>query len=83
MPRTLLIVETSQNRTFSAEAGLWFTIQGKFDEMAPLGLIDKPGTVSGQPVTISDAKVRNGVLSLKLDSPDSNKIPRGAKIELP
>jgi len=87
MARSYTIVEKSQNRSFSIGAGWWFVLQGKFDEMAMLAFADKEGTVelqdkTLQPVTVADTQVRNGVLSVKLDGVDGQKVARQAKLTL-
>lgn len=69
MSKTYTIVEKSQN------AGWWFVLQGRFDEMAPLSFVGQTGQVATgkgpHTIEVVDAKLRNGVLSVKLDGTEA------------
>lgn len=85
MAKTYIIVEKSQIRSLSVGGGWWFVLQGKFDEMAPLTLVDHEAEVtlsdnSQQKTVITDAAVRNGVLSIKFDHIDGLKVGRQAAL---
>lgn len=85
MAKAYIIVEKSQLRSLSVGAGWWFVLQGKFDEMAPLAMVDHDAEVtlsdqSQHKTTIADATVRNGVLSVKFDDIDGLKVGRQAQL---
>lgn len=84
MAKTYIIVEKSQIRSQSIGGGWWFVLQGKFDEMAPLMMVEHEADLtlqdsSIQRVSIMDATMRNGVLSVKLDPVDGNALD-GSKV---
>lgn len=85
MSKSYIVVEKSQNNSLGKGAGWWFVLQGKFDTMAPLSFVEQPGTITlksgiAQPVTIADAQVRNGVMSVKLDGVDGHQVGRPATL---
>lgn len=87
MPRSYTIVEKSQNNALGRGAGWWFILQGKFDTMAPLSFVEQPGTITlkdgnVQPITVADAQLRNGVLSVKLEGVDGHQVGRPATLTL-
>jgi len=82
MGRILNIVERNQDRF----GNLSFIIEGKFDELTPMGLTERDVSITHANATYSativEATVRAGVLTVKLSGENLNKLSRGAKIEL-
>ena len=86
MSRSYILVEKSQTTGLGMGAGWWFVVQGKFDEMAPLSFVGQSGVVATSkgpcPIEVADARLRNGVLSLKLDGVDGLTVPRQAQLTM-
>lgn len=85
MSKSYTIVEKSQ-KAGALGGGWWYVLQGKFSDMAPLTFVGQSGVVTTnageQAVTVEDAQVRNGVLSLRLDGVDGHAVPRQATLKM-
>lgn len=83
MSKSYTIIEKSQ-KAGALGGGWWYVLQGKFSDMAPLSFVGQSGrvatTAGEQAITVEDAQVRNGVLSLRLDGVDGHSVPRQATL---